>query len=135
MADECKAIIGYTSYPNERFNLSSEADYHNISSKIWQAAHECDNTDEVIAGACRIVYPRCLMGYSLELCRQSCLGKNPNEDVPFIMYIVVGASNRLIVLRHARAPVLIISVGLTRGFRRRSREVLWPAEAVFGVSV
>ena len=87
MADECKAVIGYTSYPNKRFNLSTEADYYNISSLIWQAAHECDDTDEVIAGACNIVFPRCLMGYSLELCRQSCLGKRVRKPT-FRMHCV-----------------------------------------------
>lgn len=74
MPDECKAVVGYTSYPNERLGLHSYDEYYNATMKIWQAAQECEDSDEVMAGACRVVYPRCLMGWTYELCRQTCLG-------------------------------------------------------------
>lgn len=84
MPDVCKAVIPYTDYPNKRFDLFIEDDYYNISMKIHEAAQECEDPDEVIAGACSIIYPRCLMGYTLEICRQSCLGKrerNRNREL------------------------------------------------------
>ena len=79
MPDVCKKIIGYTKYPNEHLNLFTEGDYYNITAEIWHAAEQCEDTDEVIAGACHVVYPRCLMGYAVPLCRQACMGEYTEE--------------------------------------------------------
>lgn len=74
MPDECKAAIGYTSYPNDKLGLYNADDYKNVSLRIWQAAQECKDPEEVVKGACHVVYPRCLLGHSLYPCRETCLG-------------------------------------------------------------
>jgi hypothetical protein len=75
MPDECKAVIGYTSYPNEQLGLYSEDHYRNVSMRVWEAAQECREPEKVVQGACHVVYPRCLLGHTLYVCRQTCLGE------------------------------------------------------------
>lgn len=75
MAPECKSIIPYTSYPNEPLGLYDEEAYRNVTADVWAAAYSCNDTEAIIWGACNAIYPRCLMGFPLHLCRQTCLGK------------------------------------------------------------
>lgn len=75
MPEECKPIIPYTSYPNEPLGLYDEAAYRNLTAEVWMAVQSCNNTEEMIWGACNVIYPRCLLGYQLFLCRQTCLGE------------------------------------------------------------
>jgi hypothetical protein len=71
---ECRGVIPYTSYPNERFGLYTEEDYRNLSAQIASAAEGCSDAESVRVGACQVLFPRCLMGYSLYPCRATCLG-------------------------------------------------------------
>lgn len=75
---ECAHYVPYTSYPNELFGLDSEEDYLNMSSMMEQALRDSNCTgehEEFTWGVCSILFPRCLLGFSLYPCRQSCLGK------------------------------------------------------------
>jgi hypothetical protein len=75
MPAECKPVIPYTTYPNEPLQLFDEAAYRNLTERVWMAAQSCNNTEAIVWGACNAIYPRCLLGHPLHLCRQTCLGK------------------------------------------------------------
>lgn len=75
---ECKSVIPYTSYPNTRLGLMDEEAYGNISQMIMEAAQNCTDPEKIMMGACHILFPRCLMGYSFYLCKQTCMGKFAN---------------------------------------------------------
>ena len=73
---ECRDIIPYTSYPNKLFGLESAEDYNNFTMKMKDALSNCTVDPEMARwGACNIILPRCLLGYDLQLCRNTCLGK------------------------------------------------------------
>lgn len=74
--DDCKGIIPYVSYPNELLQLYDETEYYNRTAEVWKAAQSCNNTDAIIWGACNAIYPRCLGGYPLYLCKETCLGES-----------------------------------------------------------
>lgn len=74
--EECSGIIPYTTVPNELFNLTSAYEYGNFSEDIEMAMQNCSlDEDAAVWGVCNIMFPRCLAGYDLQLCRNSCLGK------------------------------------------------------------
>lgn len=130
MAEECKAVIGFTSYPNERLGLDSAEEYYNVTMMAWRAAQQCEDADEVIAGACHVIYPRCLMGYSLELCRRTCLGERRWLTAEF-----TGAR------RHTGLQVIAgcnsgpINSRFLLCCRWRERKVLWTGKVVLGIAV
>ncbi|XP_067935639.1 low-density lipoprotein receptor-related protein 8-like [Watersipora subatra] len=72
--EECKDIVPYTTYPNKIFELETEEDYLNFSTTIQKALANC-TIDELTAkwGVCNMMFPRCLMGFELQLCRNTCL--------------------------------------------------------------
>ena len=74
--DECADIIPYTTYPNQLFELNSTEEYTNFSDAVRMSLEQC-SIDPYMArwGACNMMFPRCLMGYELQFCRKSCLGK------------------------------------------------------------
>ena len=75
---ECSDIIPYTSYPNEALGLYNRSDYESLSGRIMTAVNSsCSNHTMMRWGACNMLFPRCLMGYDLLLCRNTCLGKGP----------------------------------------------------------
>jgi hypothetical protein len=112
MPDVCKAIIPYTSYPNEPLQLFDEEAYVKISTEVWAAAHSCNNTDAIIWGACNAIYPRCLLGFSLYLCRQTCLGKPPSFNDACEARPNLRARARACARARAFAPVSVIRAHL-----------------------
>lgn len=75
MPEQCRHVIPYTSYPNELFGLDSEDQYKNMSAMITAASADCNNTELIGWGACNMLFPRCLLGFPLYLCRETCLGE------------------------------------------------------------
>lgn len=74
VAEECADLIPYTTYPNTLFGINGTEEYHNFSNAIQQALQNC-TMDEYWArwGVCNIMFPRCLQGWELQLCRDTCL--------------------------------------------------------------
>jgi hypothetical protein len=76
--EECADIIPYTSYPNTLFGLNNEEDYTNFTNTIKAAMSNCTMEEEWAHwGVCNIMFPRCLLGFDLQLCRNTCLGNWP----------------------------------------------------------
>ena len=76
-ADQCSDIIPYTSKTNKLYDLETEEDFKNFSMSLHMALENCTMDKDVARwGACNMIYPRCLMGWELQFCRQSCLGTN-----------------------------------------------------------
>ena len=74
--EECQHIIPYTSYPNRLFGLEDEEDYKNVTDMVMKAVEDyCNDTDTIGWGACNMLFPRCLLGFPLYLCRETCLGE------------------------------------------------------------
>ena len=74
-ADQCSDIIPYTSKTNKLYDLETEEDFKNFSMSLHMALENCTMDKDVARwGACNMIYPRCLMGWELQFCRQSCLG-------------------------------------------------------------
>ena len=75
MPDECKRVVHYTSRSGKKLALPEYGeDSANATMAILRAARECEDPEEMVAGACLAVYPRCLLGHSLPLCRRTCVG-------------------------------------------------------------
>jgi hypothetical protein len=70
----CSDVIPYTSYPNTLFNLTDKEDYEEFSMMVKGAIENCTDPETLMKGACHIAFPRCLMGFSLYMCRQTCMG-------------------------------------------------------------
>ncbi|KAF6017572.1 hypothetical protein EB796_024123 [Bugula neritina] len=73
---ECAEFIPYTTYPNKLFNLTTEDEYGNFSASIeFILRNNCTDVDEYWAtwGVCNMMFPRCLQGFELQLCRNTCL--------------------------------------------------------------
>lgn len=79
---ECADIVPYTSYPNTLFGLNETVDYDNFARTLETALQNC-TIDEFRArwGVCNIMFPRCLLGFELQLCRQTCLGKQSSSTL------------------------------------------------------
>ena len=76
-AEECSDIIPYTSKTNKLYDLETEEDFKNFSMSLHMALENCTMDKDVARwGACNMIYPRCLMGWELQFCRQNCLGTN-----------------------------------------------------------
>ena len=76
----CADIIPYTSYPNNVLGLRDEDDYKRLLERIDCAKSNCtDDDDKLRWGVCHMVFPRCLMGHQLHLCRSTCRGKRVFE--------------------------------------------------------
>ena len=73
--EECRDIIPYTTYPNQLYELNTTEEYAAFNESIWMALDNC-TMDPYFArwGVCTMMYPRCLQGWELQFCRQSCLG-------------------------------------------------------------
>ena len=74
MPDECKAVVHYTSHSDRKLALPDGEDFGNWTMAILRAARECEDPEEMVAGACLAVFPRCLLGHPLQLCRRTCVG-------------------------------------------------------------
>ena len=75
--DQCSDIIPYTSMTNKLYDLETEEDFKNFSMSLHMALENCTMDKDVARwGACNMIYPRCLMGWELQFCRQSCLGRD-----------------------------------------------------------
>ena len=74
---ECSDVVPYTTYPNSLFGLNGTAEYTDFSDRIESALRNCTNVDPFWTrwGVCNIMFPRCLLGYELQLCRETCLGE------------------------------------------------------------
>ena len=71
----CSDIIPYTSKTNKLYDLETEEDFKNFSMSLHMALENCTMDKDVARwGACNMMYPRCLLGWELQFCRQSCLG-------------------------------------------------------------
>ena len=77
--DDCRDIIPYTTKTNKLYELETEEDYKNFSDAAIKALEQC-TIDAYTArwGVCNMMFPRCLLGWELQFCRQSCLG---NESI------------------------------------------------------
>ena len=78
----CRNYIPYVSYPNERFGLYNESDYYNVTADLIETIEQsCNSSDQqsIQWGVCNMIFPRCLMGFPLYLCRESCLGECAND--------------------------------------------------------
>lgn len=64
--------MDYASFPNP---LMGSTNYSQFEAKVKAAAESCTNPEAIYWGACNIVYPKCLLGYTLQLCRHTCLGE------------------------------------------------------------
>ena len=73
----CSDIIPYTTYPNDVFGLNSTEEYKAFGENITAALMTCTSVDEDVArwGVCNMMFPRCLLGFELQLCQESCMGK------------------------------------------------------------
>ena len=72
--EECSDIIPYTSYPNKLLALESAEDYERLGDRIQKAAANCSDGEKIRWGACHMMFPRCLMGHELYLCKDTCRG-------------------------------------------------------------
>jgi len=72
---ECADVVPYTTYPNKLFMLNGTAQYTQFSDNITAALMNCSGLDELSTrwGVCNIMFPRCLLGFELQLCRETCL--------------------------------------------------------------
>lgn len=75
MPEECGDLIPYTSYPNTRLGLYEEDDYRQFVDMIKGAAANCTDQEKIRWGVCNSVFPRCLKGFQLYMCRDVCEGK------------------------------------------------------------
>lgn len=75
--EECKDIIPYTTLPNRLFGLNTEAEYLNFTHDVQMALQNC-TMDEASAkwAVCNMMFPRCLLGWELQVCKKTCLGTN-----------------------------------------------------------
>lgn len=75
---ECAEFIPYTTYPNTLYGLNGTDEYTDFSDRITAALHNCTNVDPFWArwGVCNMMFPRCLLGFELQLCQETCLGKS-----------------------------------------------------------
>ena len=71
----CADIIPYTSFPNKVLGLEDEDDYKRLLERIHCATSNCTDNEKLRWGVCHMVFPRCLMGHHLHLCRRTCRGK------------------------------------------------------------
>ena len=96
---ECADIVPYTSYPNERLGLKDEESYKNLSMAIKRAINEsCGDHEMMRWGACNLVFPRCLLGWELQMCRRTC--RSTEKDISFF----IDPTSRIqIVLKFATA--------------------------------
>lgn len=69
---ECRDIVPYTSYAN---GSDDGQVYRERYMSIKMAAENCSDTEEIIFGACSVLFPRCVLGDPVYLCRQACMGK------------------------------------------------------------
>ena len=75
MPDECRDLIPYTSYPNARLGLYERDDYEELIDMIRGATANCTDQEKIRWGVCNSVFPRCLKGFPLYMCRDVCEGK------------------------------------------------------------
>lgn len=73
--EECADIIPYTKYPNTLFELETDEDYREIADRIYKAAEDCSDNETIRWGACHMLFPRCLLGHELHLCKDTCMGE------------------------------------------------------------
>ena len=73
--DMCADIIPYTSYPNRRLRLFEKDAYEELLDEIKDAASKCKDPEAIRWGVCNSVYPRCLMGHQMYLCKDVCIGE------------------------------------------------------------
>ena len=93
---ECDDIIPYTTHSNSLYGLNSTEDYMNFSMSVKQSLHNC-TIDPFMArwAACNMIFPRCLLGWELQLCRQSCLGMNILDYIFSFIYNHSNLSKKL----------------------------------------
>lgn len=76
MSHECKPYVDYASFPNPALGQMNASDYEMLAANVTAAAANCTDAEAIYWGACNIVYPKCLLGSTLQLCRQTCYGKD-----------------------------------------------------------
>lgn len=110
--EECSDIISYTNYPNTVFNLNSTEEYTAFSDNITAALSNCTGLDPYWSrwDVCHMIFPRCIMGFELILCRQNCLGLSYVKSLHFKFRIENMSDNRLF-----DQGVKCLLIGLTRG--------------------
>lgn len=67
--------MDHAKYPNPILEPMNETELMMMGERLKAAADNCSNPEVVRWGACNIMYPKCLLGETLQLCRQTCLGK------------------------------------------------------------
>ena len=72
---ECAPYVEYATAPNKLFELMNETDYLEMGTMLKAAADNCSEPEKLYWGACNILYPKCLLGETLPLCRETCLGE------------------------------------------------------------
>ena len=73
---ECADVVPYTTYPNKLLMLNGTEQYTQFSDNITAALMNCTGLDEYWTrwGVCNIMFPRCLLGFELQLCQETCFG-------------------------------------------------------------
>lgn len=71
----CEDLIPYTSYPNTRLGLHDKDDYEKLLSMVHTSAQNCSDPETIRWGVCNSVFPRCLLGYPLYMCKDICMGE------------------------------------------------------------
>lgn len=67
--------MDYASHPNRLLGPMNESEYMMMGEELKAAADNCSNPEVIYWGACNIMYPKCLLGYTLQLCQHTCLGE------------------------------------------------------------
>ena len=122
---ECAEFIPYTTYPNTLYGLNGTDEYTDFSDRITAALHNCTNVDPFWArwGVCNMMFPRCLLGFELQLCQETCLGKS-NVRLPVYIHTTTAIFILLCPTHGAVCTPLIVCeiiitncIGFTDGVR------------------